>query len=126
MEGILASHLAARFAGLYAIRKSGYVRRSAAVVGALGYSREVLAPAQGVSRRGPADDTLLSGDVLRTLLVPLEHPVDLNAPLRMPPQEPSVAVTVRQRASRRAAKGTGNAAEAAARAQRVAATLLDW
>jgi hypothetical protein len=36
MEVILASHLAARFAGLYAMRKSGYVLRSASVLGALG------------------------------------------------------------------------------------------
>jgi hypothetical protein len=41
MEVILASHVAARFAGLYSMRKSGYVLRSAAVLGALGYSVEV-------------------------------------------------------------------------------------
>jgi hypothetical protein len=126
MEVILASPLAARFAGLYSMRKSGYVLRSAAVLGALGYSIEVLEPAQGLSLRGTADDKLISGDVLRKLLVKLEHHVDLNAPLRMPPQEPSVAVKVRKRASRRAAKGTVDAAEAEARAQRVAAMLLDW
>ena len=44
MEVILASHLAARFAGLYSMRKSGYVLRSASVLGALGYSVEVLEP----------------------------------------------------------------------------------
>ena len=36
LEVMLASHLAARFAGLYAMRKSGYVLRSASVLGALG------------------------------------------------------------------------------------------
>ena len=36
MEVIVASHLAARFAGLYSMRKSGYVLRSASVLGALG------------------------------------------------------------------------------------------
>jgi len=36
LEVIGASHLAARFAGLYAMRTSGYVLRSAAVLGALG------------------------------------------------------------------------------------------
>ncbi len=41
MGVILASHLAARCAGLYAMRKSGYVLRSASVLGALGYSVEV-------------------------------------------------------------------------------------
>jgi hypothetical protein len=65
MEVILASHLAGRFAGLYAMRKAGYVLRSAAVLGALGYSVEVVEPAQGVSVRGTSDDKLISGDVLR-------------------------------------------------------------
>jgi hypothetical protein len=41
MEVLLASQLAARFAGLYSIRKSGYVLRSASVLGALGYSAAV-------------------------------------------------------------------------------------
>ena len=41
MEVIVASHLAARFAGLYSMRKAGYVLRSAAVLGALGYSVDV-------------------------------------------------------------------------------------
>jgi hypothetical protein len=41
MEVLLASHLAARFAGLYSMRKAGYVLRSAAVLGALGYSIDV-------------------------------------------------------------------------------------
>jgi hypothetical protein len=36
MEVILASHLAARFAGLYSMRKSVYVLRSASVLGAWG------------------------------------------------------------------------------------------
>src|SRR2546425_13134344 len=37
MEVLLVSQLAARFAGLYSMRKAGYVLRSAAVLGALGY-----------------------------------------------------------------------------------------
>jgi hypothetical protein len=126
MEVILASHLAARFAGLYSMRKAGYVLRSASLLGALGYSVEVLEPEQGLSLRGTSDDQLISGDVLRKLLVKLENPVDLNAPLRLPPCEPSLAVKVRQRASRRAVKGDGDAAEAEARAQRGATKLVDW
>src|SRR3989440_12801583 len=69
MEVILASHLAARFAGLYSMRKSGYVLRSASVLGALGYSIEVLEPAQGFSLRGASDDKLISGDGLGELFV---------------------------------------------------------
>jgi hypothetical protein len=56
----------------------------------------------------------------------LENHVDPNAPVRLPPSEPSLAVQVRQRAARRAVKGTVDVAEAEARAQRVAAQLMDW
>jgi hypothetical protein len=126
MEVILASHIAARFAGLYSMRKSGYVLRSAAVLGALGYSVEVWEPAQGLSLRGTTDDKLLSGDVLRKLLGKLEKHVDLSVPLRLPSYEPNMAVKVRQRASRRAVKGVVDVAEAEARAQQVAAKLVAW
>src|SRR5712671_894030 len=126
MEVIVASHLAARFAGLYSMRKSGYVLRSASVLGALGYSVEVLEPEQGLSWRGTSDDKLISGDVLRKLLVKLEHHGNLNEPLGLPPCEPSQSVKVRQRASRRAVKGAVDEAEAEARAQRVATQLVDW
>jgi hypothetical protein len=126
MEVILASHLAARFAGLYSMRKSGYVLRSASVLGALGYSVEVLEPEQGLSLRGTADDKLISGDVLRKLLVKLENHMDLKTPVRLPSVEPSQPVQVRQRASRRAVKGAFNASEAEARAQRVSSQLMAW
>ncbi len=126
MEVIVASHLAARFAGLYAMRTSGYVLRSASVLGALGSSVEVLEPEQGVSLRGTSDDKLISGDVLRKLVVKLENHVDPKAPLRLPPSEPSVSVKVRTRASRRAVKASFDAAAAEARAQRVAATRVEW
>src|SRR4249920_831365 len=126
MEVIVASHLAARFAGLYSMRKSGYVLRSAAVLGALGYSVDVLEPEQGLSLRGTSDDKLISGDVLRKLLVKLENHVDLQEPLHMPPCEPNSPVKVRQRASRRAVKGAIDEGEAEARAQRVSAKLMHW
>lgn len=126
MEVIVASHLAARFAGLYSMRKTGYVLRSAAVLGALGYSVEVLDPAQGISRRGTSDAKVISGDVLRKLLVKMETDVDLNAPVLMAPHEPPVWVKVRKRASRRAVKGPVDVVEAEARAQRVARQLMDW
>jgi len=76
--------------------------------------------------RGTSDDQLISGDVLRKRLVQLENHVDLNAPLRLPPYEPSVAVKGRKRASRRAVKGAFDVAEAEARAQRVAVQLMNW
>jgi hypothetical protein len=126
MEVILASHVAARFAGLYSMRKSGYVLRSALVLGALGYSLEVLEPEQGLSWRGTGDDQLISGDGLRKLLVKLEKHVDLNEPLRLPLCAPGPSVKGRQRASWRAVQGALDVAEAEARAQRVAATLMEW
>src|SRR6516165_4802934 len=55
MEVILPAHIAARFAGLYSLRKAGYVLRSARVLGALGCSVEVVAPERGLSLRGTSD-----------------------------------------------------------------------
>ena len=127
MEIILPAHLAARFAGLYSMRKAGYVLRSARVLGALGYSAEVSEPTRGLSGRGTSDDNLLSGDVVRKLWVQMERQADLSQAARLlPPQEPRVAVTVRERASRRAVKQAVDEADAAARAPQVAAQLLDW
>ena len=77
MEVILPAHMAARFAGLYSMRKAGYVLRSARVLGALGYSAEVIEPAQGLSLRGTSDDKLFSGDVVRQFLVQIEQQVDV-------------------------------------------------
>ena len=125
MEVIVASHLAARFAGLYSLRKAGYVLRSARVLGALGYSVEVIEPEHGVSLRGTSDDKLFSGDVVRKLLVQMEQQADLSQPALMFPLEPSVAVKVRERASRRAVKHTV-AADAEARARKVAEQLVGW
>ena len=120
MEVILPAHLAARFAGLYSMRKAGYVLRSARVLGALGYSVEVIEPAHGLSVRGTSDDKLFSGDVVRKLLVQMEQQADLSQSAPLPPPEPSVAVKVRERASRRAVKQAVDEAEAEARAQQVA------
>lgn len=64
--------------------------------------------------------------MLRKLLVKLEPPVHLNAPLDLPPCEPSQSVKGRQRASRRAVKGAVDEVEAEARAQRVSMKLVDW
>jgi hypothetical protein len=126
MGVILASQVAARFAKIYSLRKSGYVLRSAAVLGALGYSLNVLEPDQGLSRRGTSDDQLISGDVLRKLLVQMEQQVDPMSPLELPPAKPSEGVKTRKRQSRRAVKGALDVAEAEARGQRVAAKLLSW
>ena len=126
MEVIVPAHLAGRFAGLYSLRKSGYVLRSAQVLGALGSSVEVIEPTQGLSLRGTSDDKLFSGDVVRQLLVTMEAQADLSRPGLSPPKEPSVAVKVRERAARRAAKQAVETAEAEVRAQQVAAPLVGW
>jgi hypothetical protein len=49
LEVSLPAHIAARCAGLYSMRKTGYVLRAARVLGALGYSVEVIDPAHGLS-----------------------------------------------------------------------------
>jgi len=126
MEVIVAAHLAARFAGLYSLRKAGYVLRSARVLGALGSSVEVIAPEHGLSVRGTSDDKLFSGDVVRKLLVQMEQQADLSRPVLLPPPGLRVAVKVRKRASRRAVKHVVDEADAAARALQVAAQLLGW
>ena len=126
MEVILPAHIAARFAGLYSMRKAGYVLRSARVLGALGYSVEVVEPECGLSARGTSDDKLLSGDVVRKLLVQMARQADLSQPVRRLPQEPRVAVTVRERASRRAVTQAVDEAEAEAQAPQVATPLVGW
>jgi len=92
----------------------------------LGSSVEVVEPARGLSVRGTSDDTLLSGDGVRTLCVQMEQHADLSQPARRPLQEPSVAVTVRERASRRAVTQAVDAVEAAAQAHKVAEPWVDW
>jgi hypothetical protein len=92
----------------------------------LGYSVEVVAPECGLSVRGTSDDKLCSGDGVRNLLVQMEQHAALSAPVPRPPQEPSVAVKGRERASRRAVKPTVDAAEAEARAHQGAAQLVGW
>jgi hypothetical protein len=126
MGVILPAHISARFAGLYSMRKAGYVLRSARVLGALGSSVEVIEPEQGLSLRGTSDDTLFSGDVVRKLLVKMEQEADLSQPALLPPPEPSVAVKVRKRASRRAVKQAVAEADAQARALKVAEQLVAW
>ena len=56
----------------------------------------------------------------------MEAQADLSRPGLSPPKEPSVAVKVRERASRRAAKQAVDTAEAEVRAQQVAAQLVGW
>ena len=92
----------------------------------MGSSVEVIEPARGLSVRGTSDDKLLSGDVVRNLFVQMEQQADLSQPARRPPQEPSVAVKVRERASRRAVKHAVDAVAAAAQAHKVAEQLVDW
>jgi len=77
-EVIIASEVAARFASIYSQRKSSYVLRSARVLGALGYSVEVLEEGSGLSGRGTQGDSLYSEDVLRKLLGKLEQEVEVS------------------------------------------------
>jgi len=128
MEVILAASLAARFARLYSLRKTGYVLRSARVLGELGYAVEVIEAGDGLSSRGTQDDSLISGDVIRKLLVKMESRVEIGAPARTQSAmaQGFTAVKVRARSSRRAVKQVVNEVEAAERARSVAAQLVGW
>lgn len=127
MEVILAASLSARFAGLYSFRKLGYVLQSARVLGALGYSVAVTEAGQGMSRRGTHDEQVVSGDVLRKLLVQMERGVKVTeADLAKEEVMDTRMGRVRQRASRRTAKGQVDLREAHVRGRRVAQDLVQW
>ena len=126
-EVILAASLAARFAKLYSLRKTGYVLRSARVLGELGYSVEVVEAGDGVSSRGTRDDSLISGDSIRKLLVKMEQQVDIGAEAVSPPAEAAPPPSkVSTRSSRRAVKQEVDQAQAQARARAVAEQLVSW
>lgn len=124
---ILAAEVAARFASIYSQRKTGYVLRSARVLGALGYSLEVLEEGEGLSGRGTAEDQLYSEDVLRKLLGKAEKQVEVTKEDQAAAVQGGAKVRVDKRASRRAVKAPElDEAEAAARSHAVARGLLDW
>ena len=127
MEVILAASLSARFAGIYSLRKLGYVLQSARVLGALGYSVAVTEAGAGMSRRGTGDEQVVSGDVLRKLLVKMENDVQVTpADLAREEVVDTRRGRVRQRPSRRTAKGQVDLREAQVRGRRVAQDLLQW
>jgi len=126
-EVILAAEVTARFAGVYSQRKSGYVLRSARVLGAMGYSVEVLDEGDGLSRYGTAEDQLYSGDVLRKLLGKLEKQARVTYEDRAAAIQGGTAVKVRERISRRAAKDSGlDEVKAAERSSAVTRQLFRW
>jgi hypothetical protein len=126
-EVILAAEMAARFAGLYSQRKTGYVLRSARVLGALGYSLEVLEEGDGLSGRGTGEDQLYSEDVLRKLLSKAEKQIEVTKDDQAAAVPGGAEVKVRKRASRRAVKEPElDEAAAAARSAAVARGLLSW
>lgn len=124
---ILASEIAARFASIYSQRKTGYVLRSARVLGALGYSVEVLEEGAGLSGQGTGADQLYSGDVLRKLLGKAEKQAKLTPEDQALATNGGAEVKVRKRVSRRVAKVPElDEADAAARSAAVGRSLLDW
>ncbi|MDQ3254838.1 MAG: transposase [Acidobacteriota bacterium] len=128
IEVILAASIAARFARLYSLRKTGYVLRSARVLGELGYSVEVTQAGDGLSSRGTQDESLMSGDSIRKLLVKMEQRVEVDAPALTHVEAAPMTAPVQfgARRSRRAVKQVVNEAEAEVRARVVAAQLVAW
>jgi hypothetical protein len=87
---------------------------------------EVTEAGKGISRRGTGDAQVVSGDVLRKLLVQIETRVQVS-PVELAREVVDTRVgRVRQRGSRRAAKGAVDARDAQARGRRVAEQLLEW
>jgi hypothetical protein len=126
-EVIIASEVAARFASVYSQRKSSYVLRSARVLGALGYSIEVLEPGEGISGRGTREESLYSEDVLRKLLGKLEQEAEVSEQDRAAAVGGGAEVKVRERKSRRAVKQENlDETEAAARSHAVGEQLCAW
>jgi DDE family transposase len=124
---ILATEIAARFAAIYSQRKSSYVLRSARVLGALGYSIEVIEAGDGISSRGTSKDQLYSEDVLRKLLGKIEKTAALTDQDRGAAQQGGAVVEVRKRQSRRAVKQQSlDEAAAAARSHAAARQVIDW
>jgi hypothetical protein len=126
MEVMLAASLSARFAGLYSFRKLGYVLQSARLLGALGYSVVVTEAGQGLSRRGTSDAQVVSGDVLRKLLVQKETQIEVDASELAAEEVDLPAGRLGKRGSRREAKGKVDAREAQVRGRGVAEQLLTW
>jgi hypothetical protein len=109
------------------LRKLGYVLQSARVLGALGYSVAVTQAGEGLSRRGTGEAQVVSGDVLRKLLVQMEKPVEVTkADLDNEDPGDTRVGRVRQRGARRAAKGQVEARDAQVRGRRVAPAMLTW
>ena len=126
MAVLLAASTSARFAGLYSFRKLGYVLQSARVLGALGYSVAVTRGGQGISRRGTHDEQVVSGDVLRKLLVQMETTIEVDE-AALAHEEIEVPLgRLGKRRSRREAKGEVDAREAQVRGRGVAEQLLTW
>jgi hypothetical protein len=126
MKVLLATSLAARFAGIYSMRKSGYVLRSARVLGELGYSVEVTQEGKGISRRGTSEGQIISGDVLRKILVKMENEVEVTLQMKAIERGDTRVGRVRERGSRRAVKKELDEQEAQARGRAAANKIIDW
>lgn len=105
MEVTLTASLLARFAGLYSFRKLGYVLQSAQVLDALGYRVVITEASQRLSRRGTSDAQVVSGDVLRRLLVQKETQIEVDEADLAAEEVDLPASRLGKRGSRRAAKG---------------------
>ena len=129
MKIILAANIAARFAGIYSMSKTGYtgyMLRSARVLGELGYSVEVIEPGNGISRRGTEDGQILSADVQRKILVKMEEKVEVTAEMKGQEVKDTRVGKVRKRDSRRGVKKEIDELDAQARRRVVGQQLVGW
>jgi hypothetical protein len=126
MEVILAASLLARYDGLHSFRKLGSVLQSAQVLDALGYRLVITEAGQRPSRRGTSDVQVVSGGVLRKLLVPKETQIEVDEADLAAEEVDLPAGRPGKRGSRRGAKGQVDARETEVRGQGVAEQLLTW
>ena len=96
------------------------------MLGELGYSVEVIEAGKGMSRRGTGDEQVISGDVLRKLLVQMEQHITLSTDALAGEVVDTRVGRVRERGSRRTVKGQVDGREAQARGRGVGEQLTEW
>ena len=95
-------------------------------VGRVGLQCEVIKAGKGMSRRGTGDEQVISGDVLRKLLVQMEQHITLSTDALAGEVVDTRVGRVRERGSRLTVKGQVDGREVQARGRGVGEQLTEW